>query len=256
MTSVDLGASTPPLKPGSCHVWWARPADASPRFATLLDRDERDRWQALRRPADRDRFLVACGLIRLALAEYLARPPTQIAILRACAECGKPHGKPRLAPPLPGGVEFSVSHSGDRVVVAFAHGTPLGVDVEQVRSGIAVNELAAEVLTAREAETLRGLESDDRTVGFFVYWTRKEAVAKATGRGLAVGLRSFGVSGPRDPARLVWAHDPELARQVSLHDLDPGAGHVASLAVIGHCRHIVARDGSALLARYLAQVGE
>lgn len=256
MACADLGASAPLPDHGDCQVWWARPADANPRLVTLLDGDERDRWRALRRLIDRDRFLVGCGLTKLALATYLARSPTEIAILRTCPECGKPHGKPGLAVTWPGQIQFSISHAGDRVVVAFASTTPLGVDVEQVRPEISVDMLTPQVLTPVEAEALGELGDEDRTVGFFVYWTRKEAVAKATGRGLAMPLTSFSVSDPREPAHVTWTEDPELARQVSLHDLDPGPGHVASLAVIGHCRRIVVRDGSALIARYAAPVSE
>ncbi|HEY8201142.1 MAG TPA: 4'-phosphopantetheinyl transferase superfamily protein [Actinomycetota bacterium] len=248
-------AAPPPLIPGGCQVWWARPADAHPGLRTLLDPDERERWTALRQPADRDRFLVGCGLVRLVLAGHLGQPPGRIGISRSCRDCGKPHGKPRLTPPAPRPLEFSVSHSGDRIVVALAEGTPLGVDVEQVREGFDVDELAPEALTAEEAETLRALRGQERTLGFLAYWTRKESVVKATGRGLAIPLKAFGVSGPHEPPRLVWAQDPVLAGQVWMHDLDPGPGHVASLAVLGRCTAVAACDGSALLARYPYRLG-
>jgi 4'-phosphopantetheinyl transferase len=244
-----LNTRTLPLEPGTCDVWWARPADAHPSLGMLLDTAEQQRFTALRQPADRDRFLVSSGLMRLALAGYLARPPAEVVISRVCAECGKLHGKPRLAPPSPGSVEFSVSHSGDRVVVAFAQGAPLGVDVERVQPSFPVDSLAPEVLTRSEAEALRRLNDDERISGFFVYWTRKEAVTKAMGRGLVMPLQSFSVSAPREPARITWTEDRELARRISLHDLNPGPGHVASLAIIGDCRRIINRDGSALIAR-------
>lgn len=220
----------------------------------LLDHDEQDRWSALRRPVDRNRFLVGCGLTRLALAGYLGRSPTEIAIARACPQCGRPHGKPRLTPALSSSrLEFSISHAGDRVVVAFAYGTPLGVDVEQVQPAFPVDKLVPEVLNPPEAEMLRDLDDEDRTFGFFVYWTRKEAVLKATGRGLALPLQRLTVSGPGERAQVTaWAEGPECARSVSLHDLDPGPGHVASLAVIGECRRVLIRDGSALIARWSA----
>jgi 4'-phosphopantetheinyl transferase len=243
-------ALVPPLVRGGCQVWWARPADASPGLSALLDRDERKRWTALRQPADRDRFLAGSALLRLVLAGHLGQPPDRIGISRTCPQCGKPHGKPRLRPPAPRPLELSVSHSGDRIVAAFAEGTPLGVDVEQVREGFDVDELASEALTVQEAETLRALDGEATTLGFLAYWTRKEAVAKATGRGLGMPLKAFAVSGPDEAARLIWAEDPVLVEQVSLHDLDPGPGHVASLAVVGACSGIATCDGSALLARY------
>lgn len=247
----DPAASAPSLRSSACQVWWARPSDASARLAALLDADERQRWSALRRLADRNRFVVACGLTRLVLATHLGRSPAEISIARACPQCGTPHGKPQLAhPPPTGPLEFSISHSGSRVVVALAHETPVGVDVERVRPELPVDELAPDVLTPLEGRTIRDLAGEERTLGFFVYWTRKEAVLKATGRGLGLPLRSFAVSGPREPARLVVTPESGPALVMSLHDLDPGNGYVACLAVLGQCRHVVVRDGSALIAAW------
>jgi 4'-phosphopantetheinyl transferase len=235
-----------PLEPGECHVWWARPGDAGERAHALVDPDERRRLARLRRRADRDRFVAARGLTRLVLAGYLDRPAAMVAISRRCPACGEPHGKPRLASPGEG-LEFSVSHSGDRVVVAVSR-RPVGVDVEQLRAELLVEELAPQVLLPGEAAALRDLRDRERTTGFLVYWTRKEAMVKATGQGLAMPLSSVGVSGPGEPPRLTaWPARSELAGQVSLHDLDAGAGHVAALAVIGGCGRVLERDGSVLL---------
>jgi 4'-phosphopantetheinyl transferase len=234
--------------PGSCHVWWARPGDANPRLLSLLDSDERQRLQALRRQPDRDRFLTACGLMRLALSQYVHQPPSAITVLRTCPICSRPHGKPRLTSGL-APIELSVSHAGDRVAVAIAWRTPIGVDVEQIRADLPVDELISQTLTPEEAKELDDLCGTGRVVCFLTYWTRKEAVVKAIGRGLAEPLRSFSVTRPDEPPRITtWPAAPELAGRLSLHDLHPGDGHLATLAVIGDCRQVDERDGSALLA--------
>ena len=118
------------------------------------------------------------------------------------------------------------------------------------RDGRGWSGLAPEALTAQEAETVWAMEGRARALGFLAYWTRKEAVVKATGRGLGMPLKAFAVSGPHEAPRLVWAQDPALVEQVILHDLDPGPGHVASLAALGACSGVSACDGSGLLARY------
>jgi 4'-phosphopantetheinyl transferase len=241
------------LQPDSSHIWWARSTDAVESLVELLSDDERQRLAALRRPVDRDRFVVGCGLARLALAGYMGCSPSEISISRTCQRCGKPHGKPRLAPSASSGdLEFSVSHAGDRVVVAFARGRPLGVDVEEMQPDLCVEKLAPLILAPCEVEVLEGLDAGERILAFFIYWTRKEAVIKATGRGLDIPLQSFSVSGPYEPPRLTaWPEGPEHASRMSLHDLDPGAGYVASLAIVGHCcRGVLDRDGSALIARW------
>jgi 4'-phosphopantetheinyl transferase len=240
--------TVPALEAGTCHTWWARADDAHPSLRALLDAGEQRRLAALRQPADRDRFLVACSLTRLALASYLGLPAAMVRISRTCPRCRRPHGKPRLAPPAPAPIELSVSHSGNRIAVAFGWGAAVGVDVEQLRADVAVDELARHALTPGEAEQVRGLEGAERTVGFLTYWTRKEAVVKALGHGLAVDLRSFSVSGPGEPPGLgSWPPQSRLPTELSLHDLRPGSGYVGSLAVVGACDRLVERDGSTLV---------
>jgi 4'-phosphopantetheinyl transferase len=242
------------LEPGTCHTWWARADDAHPSLQALLDADERQRLLALRQPADRDRFLVACSLTRLVLAGYLDLTPAMVRLSRTCERCCKPHGKPRLAPPAPVPIELSVSHSGNRIAVAFAWARAVGVDVEQLRPGVPVDELVRHVLMPEEAEQLRSLEGAERTAGFLTYWTRKEAVVKALGHGLAVEPRSFSVSGPGEPPRLgFWPPQPLLPTELSLHDLSPDGGYVGSLAVVGSCRRLVERDGSTLVSGVAAR---
>ena len=245
------------LPTGKCHVWWARPTDANPLLQVLLDTDEHQRWTALRRADDRDRFLVGCAMTRLALARYLDQAPDQIAIDRACEWCARPHGKPRLANAPAPRIEWSVSHSGERVGVAFTFGVPVGLDVEQCRPDVSIEELAPEVLTPPELGVFATIPSQRRVAAFFTYWTRKEAVAKATGRGLTLPLNTFEVSEPTTDARLVTSPwDSSLAASVTMHDLSLDAEYAACVALIGErserserseCSRVMTRDGSALL---------
>ncbi len=66
-------ASQAAPKEGTAEVWWARRQDASPRLSGLLDHAERERWAAYRRDADRDRFLVGCGLAKTVIAACTGR---------------------------------------------------------------------------------------------------------------------------------------------------------------------------------------
>jgi 4'-phosphopantetheinyl transferase len=244
----------PALRPGHCHVWWARPIDANVRICTLLDATERERLSTMRREIDRNRFTVGCALVRLALAAYLSQPPAHIGISRTCADCGMPHGKPHLARGARVSIEFSVSHAADRIVAAFALGTPVGVDVERVDPEPPLVALMRRVLTQEEEEVLCRGEREQQVRDFFVYWTRKEAVVKATGLGFAVPPTSFAVTGPNEPPRLLsWPLYPGLLSKMSLNELDAGFGYVATLAIIGCLSHVVSRDGSALIGRWLNQ---
>ncbi|WP_169713800.1 4'-phosphopantetheinyl transferase family protein [Paludifilum halophilum] len=236
------------LQPGECHVWWARSTDFSPFLIHLFDQDERKRFHAYRFSADRDRFAVACGVMRLGLASYSGQPPESIPISRSCPQCGKPHGKPEVTNLSPPGIQFSISHAGDRVIVAFAVNTPVGVDVEEVFSEWSGESVAEAALTVGEMRAFSRIKEAERAAGFLTYWTQKEAVVKAVGEGFTIPPNRFSVSGRSDsPQLLSWPRDPGLLRRISLYDLSPGPDTVASLAVLGGCCRIRYLDGSALI---------
>lgn len=221
------------LPDGVCRVWWASPAAAADHLVRLLDDAERDRHRRFLRPADRDLYLTAHALTRIVLGDHLGRAPAEVGLYAECARCGGPHGKPRLRD---GDLEFSLSHSGDRVGVAVTRAIPVGLDVEQEVTGRDLDSLIAVVLSPGERA------ADARE--FTTYWTRKEAVLKTTGDGLSVPMTSLTVSPPGEPADLLsWPGGPAVA----LHDLSPGAGHlgcVGSLAPVT----VEERDGTPLLA--------
>jgi 4'-phosphopantetheinyl transferase len=235
----------PRLATGGAQVWWASPGDARPWHEALLDDGERARYAALPTPAGRQRFLVGCALLRLLLAAHLGLPPSRVPLRRDCDRCGGPHGKPRVAA---GGVEVSVSHSAERIAVAAAVGAPLGVDVERIGAGLDADGIARRLLTQAESATYRALPPRDRVRSLLTYWTRKEAVLKATGDGLRVSPALLEVSGPdEEPRLLAWPGRPGMPGRTSLHRLTAGPDHVASLAVIGPELTVTERDGRALL---------
>jgi 4'-phosphopantetheinyl transferase len=242
------------LLPGECQVWWARPADACPPLHVLLSADERQRLAGIRQAEDRDRFLVGCAISRLVLAAYLGQAPADVAVDRACAWCGAPHGKPRLLRTPSPSVEWSVSHSGERVVVGFALGMPVGLDTERLSPDLPIDQMASDVLTPRELGVLQALPAEWRIAAFVTYWARKEAVTKATGHGLTIPPNSFEVSEPDAAPRLLSAPwDPSLTERISMHDLNHGADSITSLAVIGDCQRVLTRDGSALIRQWCAR---
>jgi len=238
------------LADGVAEVWWARRQDSSPRLTALLDAAERERWAAYRLEADRDRFLVGCALAKTVLAAYTGRRPAEVRFDRTCRRCGRPHGKPAAD----GGLKHSVTHSGDLVAVAVA-GSAVGVDAEQADGRARPlggdgdpESLARLVLADGERAALAAVDPAGRARAFLVAWTRKEAVTKAAGEGLAMPFTEVVVSpAGRPPVLVAWPY-PLAPGGVSLHDLDAEPGYVAALAVIGRCDAVQARDGSALLA--------
>lgn len=106
-------------------------------------------------------------------------------------------GKPRLAGP-DAGVRFNAAHGGGLVLVAVARGREVGVDVEPLDRGPWLS-LPGHVLTPAELRSLDGLGGKAHDAAFLRLWSRKEAVLKAAGVGLAVDPGLVAVSGPAEP---------------------------------------------------------
>lgn len=231
----------------ACEVWWASPALARPEHLALLDQHEVGRHDRLRRREDRDRFVVGVALARIVLGRRLGVAAAAVRLDRTCPGCGEPHGKPRVL--AGGGLELSVSHSGERVAVAVAGEHPIGVDVERVDSALDLAGLVEQVLTRAEAGRLGTGPPEEGRYGFFLAWTRKEAIVKATGEGLRVPLTDLTVSSPAEPPELRrWRGRQDLPTRVHLVDLHPGPGYVASLASLdATALDVVERDASDLL---------
>ena len=107
------------------------------------------------------------------------------------------------------------------------------MDVEWVRPVKDMEELVARFFSPRETELFREVAAADRPGAFFNLWTRKEAMLKATGEGLAGSLSSIEVSLlPGEPARVIRiAGDAQSAAQWSLRELSPAEGFVGAVAV-------------------------
>jgi 4'-phosphopantetheinyl transferase len=213
------------------EIWWASRADFRDELTGLFDADEQTRYDRFRRPADQQRFAVGCALAKQVIARRTGGAAHAVMFDRTCADCGGTHGKPRVA-----GVEFSVSHSGDAVVVAVAD-APCGVDVEELAGERDVAGLSRLVLGEGEQA------ADERE--FLRAWTRKEAVTKATGDGLRVPFSQVIVVG-QPPRVTAWPY-PGPPDAATVKDLDAPAGYLAALAVLGPVADIVVHNDACLV---------
>jgi 4'-phosphopantetheinyl transferase len=102
----------------------------------------------------------------------------------------------------------------------------VGIDLEHIRSDLAVAEIAERFFSRREVEMLRTLPTEDQRQAFFRCWTRKEAYIKARGEGLSLPLDQFDVSlAPGEPAAVLGTQrDPSEASRWSLRNLPPAPG--------------------------------
>lgn len=224
-------------------VWYVGVDQVPESLAVLLDERDRARRRQIAVPADRNRFLAAWVLARLVLGEKLGREPAALSFDRTCAHCDdRTHGKPvvETVGPCP---DFSLSHVGGLAVLAVSD-RAVGVDVEDAFAG---EQPPASALTVRERANCRS------AADFARLWTRKEAVLKAVGKGLAVHPRRIEVLGTT-----LLALPAELGRpeEYTLRDLPLPAPYVGSVAVLGPRSPLSVRSGAGLVGRAARALGE
>jgi 4'-phosphopantetheinyl transferase len=212
------------------HIWMVdlRAVPETIRgYSQWLTADERARAERFRRSQDCRRFIVRRAWLRNILGEYLDEPP---GLLRFGST---EHGKPYLAAATD--LKFSVSHSEDLSVFAFAFDREVGVDVERIRSDLDLEQMASGVLSEVEQIQFRALPPDLRLEAFFRCWSCKEAFLKATGTGLSRSLGEFDVIvHPAEPARIVATRpDATEAGRWSLRAFRARDDYQVALAVSG-----------------------
>lgn len=190
---------------------------------TILDPAEKRQAEKFVFDSDRRAYVAAHALLRYTLSTRARVEPA------AWRFALGPFGKPFLEQ-QPNGLDlrFSLSHTRSMVVVALAQGVEVGVDVEARERAARLDlDIADAFFASGESALLRALPGASRQQErFLTLWTLKEAVIKATGRGLSQSLKSFNIG--FDPLRLA----PGDVREEPLDD--PESWRVAHWLVRDH----------------------
>lgn len=181
-----------------------------------------DRKNRVARERFRRRFL-----LRLLLGAYLDCPGKDVRMIKS------PRGKPALAPELSAsGLRFSISHSGDWLVVAVGREVALGVDLEVPRTMNKVVDMARRYFSDHESELIEHSEAPFRDRTFLRVWTAKEAMVKAAGTGLAGYIGQVRVAPGGSPCLLGVPDGWPAPECWSLLELELPEGLLGHLAVM------------------------
>jgi 4'-phosphopantetheinyl transferase len=195
----------------------------------LLSEDERVRVRRFYFRRDADRYVVARGNLRVLLGCYCMADPARIRFAYG------PYGRPyMLTERTSEHIYFNLSHSENLVLYAFSRNCmQIGIDVELQRPLQGLEQMAARLFTVREYSEFARVDSSRKEAAFFQYWTRKEALAKATGQGLTFDIERLDVSlTPGAPTRLMsFSGDVEETARWTLLSLEPAVGFHAALAI-------------------------
>ena len=211
---MTSGAETVP----TCDLRCVQVADVLPDAAAYesaysrLPTWRRRKCDAFRFMADRRRSVAAWLLLRQMLAER-GFDADSLSVTE------NKFGKPAFDSAT--GVHFSISHAGDRVMVAVSD-VEVGCDVERVVP-VDAGMVKASLADAEQTH-LASLSDDVRDREFVRLWVRKESYAKAVGKGLGIGFQTFSAL-DRPPSGWSW------------QDFDYGDGHLGCL-----CTRLITMD--------------
>lgn len=108
------------------------------------------------------------------------------------------------------GIDFNISHSGGCIACAFNTTGKIGIDIEEVRP-VGIQDFQS---LFHEDEWSDITTSDNTSHTFFHYWTAKEAIVKAEGKGLNIPLKKILVKNEESVLDdVTWYY-----QNISLHD--------------------------------------
>ncbi len=188
-----------------------------------LNHEDLARFNRYANSAARNMFAASRGVLRLLLGKILDRPAASLKI------ANREHGKPYL-PDFPD-LHFNISHSRNLALIAIAR-QPVGVDVEYLHRSVDYSSIMRRFFSSAEQADWERYPVPSPAEAFFRGWTRKEAILKATGEGIA-GLGHTIVSfRPDEEAALIERrNDPGEAGRWRFRDFQPAEGYQAAVAL-------------------------
>ena len=242
MSNAFLNWPEPPSQPelsrASIHVWRLRLDVGESRlekYVELLSADERQRAEAFHFVEHRQRYIASRGQLRMILTAYIGTDPRRHQFRYGV------HGKPSLTSlSLNQNIHFNVSKSHNLALVAVTEGREVGVDIEHLRPVTDAEQIAQRFFSSRESCQLASFHVDRRNMAFLHIWTQKEAILKATGKGLSFPLDGLTVNADPDlSARVIeLGGDEGAAAAWQVTSLRPAPEYLAALASLGDARSI------------------
>jgi 4'-phosphopantetheinyl transferase len=191
------------------------------QYWRVLDNAEKTRAEKFKSVQLQQRYVTAHGCLRNILAHHLNVSPETIRIEKTVQ--GKPYlvDYPELA--------FNLSHTGDHLLVAVAENCQLGVDIEQCKYRPILADLVHRCFGTEEITYWQQLPEAEQLGAFYQFWTRKEAFVKATGFGIALGLRECVLNPEYPHTFLAVPASCGLASDWHSRDIAVGEGMCAAL---------------------------
>lgn len=184
-----------------------------------LSQDEQDRFQTMH-SSRKNAFLVSRYMLRNLLRSYLGHNNFHFEYSSL--------GRPCLSN-SESGLQFNLSHSGERGVIAFSAIGHVGVDVEQIRPVRNVKAIADRLLTENEKKSFLKSGSENDEI-FFRLWVCKEACVKALASGIFRREESVELSLTPQGTMTIARFPHEEPKKWFLHEFSPEQGYKGALS--------------------------
>lgn len=139
-------------------------------YTAILSENEIKKANRYLRPDDFKGYIVGKYFLRKTLSRFLNQAPEAIEFSTSVNK------KPCVT-----GVEFNLSRSADMVAVALS-AMPIGIDTEFIQEGFSYDMMLNDCFSKAEQSMIKNENHSLST--FYTLWTRKEALLKASGKGL------------------------------------------------------------------------
>ncbi|CAN5228390.1 4'-phosphopantetheinyl transferase superfamily protein [soil metagenome] len=226
--SWSLPPAVPVIGNDEIQVWMARLDDENAAgLKEILSDAERARAERFRSQPQRNRWIVARGILRIILGKCLEISPDKVSFEYSM------YGKPSIFAASRAKIRFNLSHSDGLALYAVTSGREIGVDLERLQPFLLDARTIAECLTPLERERLQILPDNDRERFFFDCWTRKESYLKALGEGLMVSPNQIETTLFSESSGVIKNGDKVRQIHHSFQNLPPIPGYAAALVVEG-----------------------
>lgn len=172
-----------PLSEDSIAIWHfpiSLEKNISSIFWLFLSEEEKQKVNSFRFEKDGLKYSFCRGMLRHLLSLYTGIPPFDLAF--TFNEYGKPYLARKFASFNLG---FNLSHTSDYVVFAFGLNTEIGIDLEKIRPFQGIIQIVESFFSREEYLCIEQLKPDEQIKIFYDFWTKKEALLKAKGIGIA-----------------------------------------------------------------------
>jgi 4'-phosphopantetheinyl transferase len=210
------------------HIWKITYSDFDNEesgFGKILSKQEISRADKFYFSIDKKRYLLTRALLKNILARITGADPQKLHFKF------NEHGKPHLENFKH--IYFNISHSADIGLIAVTDCAAIGIDVEEYRKRLQLQEISKRFFSRYETDVLSKLPDNQKMHAFFNCWTRKEAFIKALGLGLTLPLKHFDVTlHPAEQARVIAIrYKDEKAEEWTLKDIPMENEYAAAFAV-------------------------